>query len=366
MENIVEAVITISEDGAIETFNPAAEEMFGYAPDEILGENVSMLADEPDRSGHDQYLRNYLHTGEGKIIGIGFRETRARRKDGTAFIAELAISEIGRGRRRQFVGTLRDITERKQAEEALRAAKERAEFANRAKTEFLAHMSHELRTPLNAILGYSDILKSEMFGPLGNEKYPEYVENIRDAGSHLLTILSDILDVSKVEAGELDIEDEEADLGRIILDCRNMVQERADLAKVRLTVKTAKDLPRLRADGRRLKQILLNLLTNAIKFTPEKGKVTVHASTDKAGAVVLRVADTGIGIAAEDIPRVLQPFGQVTDAYINTPDEGSGLGLSLVKALTELHGGTLDLDSAPGQGTRVTVTLPPERSLAVE
>ena len=491
MENIVEAVITIGEDGAIETFNPAAEEMFGYAPDEILGENVSMLADKPESSEHDQYLSTYLKTGKGQIIGKGFREVRGRRKDGSIFPAELAISEVRRGSRRNFIGTLRDvtqrkqaeealrksqerfrryfelpligsaiygpdkkwiavndalcdlfgydredlmeitwpelthpddleenlrlfeeamsgtdseaysmdkrfirkdgsiihtmicgecvrkpdgapdyfillvqdITQRKQAEEALRSAKERAEFANRAKTEFLAHMSHELRTPLNAILGYSDILKGEMFGPLGNEKYPEYVENIHGAGTHLLSILSDILDVSKVEAGELDIEEEEADLRKIIKDCRAMVQEKADAAKISLSTRMAKDLPLLYADGRRVKQILLNLLSNAIKFTPERGKVTVNACLTRDGGIALRVSDNGIGIAEKDIPRILQPFGQVSDAYISHPGEGSGLGLSLVKSLMELHGGTLDIESVPGEGTKVTVTFPASRVL---
>jgi len=363
MENIVEAVITISEDGSMESFNPAAEEMFGYAAGEVLGENVSMLTDEPERSEHDYYLQTYLQSGKATIIGKGFREVRGRRKDGSIFPAELAVSEVRRGRNINFIGTLRDVTQRKETEKTLRAAKERAEFANRAKTEFLAHMSHELRTPLNAILGYSEILKSELFGPLGDEKYPEYVGNINEAGTHLLSLLSDILDVSKVEAGEIDIEDEDIDIRDIIRECKVMVQEKADIAKISLSWRAGQDLPFLRADGRRVKQIILNLLSNALKFTPERGKVVIGVQQAENGGVIIKVSDTGIGIAKEDIPTILQPFTQLTEAYVSSPDGGSGLGLSLVKSLTELHGGSLDIDSTPGVGTKVSVIFPPERTI---
>lgn len=364
MENIVEGIITIDINGIIESFNPAAEKIFGYAAAEVLGENVSILTDEPDRSAHDSYLQNYLETGVQKIIGTGYREVTARRKDDTTFPAELTVSEMEYGSRKIFIGTIRDISERKIADKALMAAKERAEFANRTKTEFLAHMSHELRTPLNAILGYSDILKGELLGPLGHEKYPDYVENISQAGSHLLNILSDILDVSKVEAGELEIEEEDVDIAAVFKECRVMVLERADMARVSLTMEAEDDLPKLFADRRRLKQILLNLLINAIKFTPEKGKIIVNAALIRDGEICLRVSDTGIGIAPENIPKILQPFGQVTDAYVvNKPGEGMGLGLPLVNSLVELHGGKLDIDSAPGDGTRVSVTFPPDRTL---
>ena len=367
MENIVEAVITIGEDGSIETFNPAAEDMFGYTPDEVLGENVSILADEPERSEHDHYLQIYLQTKKPAIIGKGFREIRARRKDGSIFPAELAVSEIRRGRNINFIGTLRDATQRKEAEDALRAAKERAEFANRTKTEFLAHMSHELRTPLNAILGYSEILQSEMFGPLGDQKYPEYVKNINNAGTHLLDVLSDILDVSKVEAGELGIDEEEdIDIRAIIMECKTMVQEKADFAKISLSWRAGQDLPLLRADGRRVKQIILNLLSNALNFTPERGKVVIGVQQTENGGIVIKISDTGAGIAKDDIPKILKPFGKVKDAYISNPAEGSGLGLPLVKSLAELHGGSLEIESTPGIGTKVSVIFPPERTIKAE
>ncbi len=245
----------------------------------------------------------------------------------------------------------------------LRVSRDTAELANRAKTEFLAHMSHELRTPLNAILGFSEILKGQMFGPLGNDKYTEYVAGIGDAGEHLTHIIGDILDVSQVEMGELEIYDDEVELLEIASDCTAMVRERAFSAKIDLSMEVEKDLPNMRADGRRVKQILLNLLSNAIKFTPEKGKVGIHAGLGPNNGIVLRVSDTGIGIPEEDIADILKPFGQVKDAYTSTSQEGVGLGLPLVKSLTELHGGTLDIDSTPGKGTSVSVAFPPERTI---
>ena len=245
----------------------------------------------------------------------------------------------------------------------LRLSKEAAESANHAKTEFLAHMSHELRTPLNAILGFSDLIKDQMFGPLGNQRYAEYADNISDAGSHLSKIIGDLLDVSQVEMGELEIGDETVDLHKTLADCMTMVRDHADRADVTLTTEVEEDMPDLRADGRRVKQILLNLLSNAIKFTPGKGIVGVKVDIGRDNGITFRVTDTGLGITDDDIPRITTPFGQVSEAYTSNSQEGVGLGLPLVKSLTELHGGTLRIESILGKGTRVTVAFPPERTI---
>ncbi|MBT3397012.1 MAG: HAMP domain-containing histidine kinase [Alphaproteobacteria bacterium] len=245
----------------------------------------------------------------------------------------------------------------------MRAAKEQAEFANRAKTEFLAHMSHELRTPLNAILGYSHILKTQMIGPLGNDKYTEYAGDINAAGEHLIDIIGDILDIAMVEASELEIEEQVVDLSEVMEESRKLVEVKAITKKIDLKLVQGKEVPQLYADPRRLKQIFINLLINAIKFTPKGGWVKMNTEISNAGGILFRVSDNGIGIAAEDIPKVLNPFSKVSDAYIADNQEGVGLGLSLVKSLARLHDAELLIESSVGSGTEVTVTFPMKRAI---
>ncbi|MFQ5784121.1 MAG: ATP-binding protein [Alphaproteobacteria bacterium] len=263
-----------------------------------------------------------------------------------------------------------DITELKEreamlrrAEESSRQARETAEVANRAKSEFLANVSHELRTPLNAIIGFSEIIMGEMFGPIGSQQYKDYVKDIHDSGSHLYSVINDILDVSKVEAGELELIEENVDVADAIARSVRMINERAASSKVTITVEVPEDLPKLLGDERKLKQILLNLLSNAVKFTPEGGTVTATAGVDADGGLRITVSDTGIGIAEKDIGEVMRPFGQV-DSTLARRYEGTGLGLPLTKALVELHDGTLDLNSEIDRGTTVIVRLPRERVLA--
>ncbi len=238
-----------------------------------------------------------------------------------------------------------------------------AEAASVAKSQFLANISHELRTPLNAILGFSEIMKSEMFGQLGSPQYRGYAADIHDSGSHLLTVINDILDLSKIEAGKFELNEEDCDVARLVRDAVRFVAERADSAGLGLQQRLAPVLPAVRADGRLIKQILLNLLSNAIKFSPAGGMVTVVAEIDREASLSLTVADTGIGIAADQLERVLQPFTQVENTLTRT-HAGTGLGLPLCKSLIELHGGRLALQSTVGRGTAVTITLPKERVLA--
>ncbi|MEX1206775.1 MAG: HAMP domain-containing sensor histidine kinase [Dongiaceae bacterium] len=252
-----------------------------------------------------------------------------------------------------------EVSRRALAEAAARAAKDEAVLANRGKTEFLANMSHELRTPLNAIIGFSEIIANQMFGPAGSPRYVDYAQDILDSGTHLLQIVNDILDLSKVEVGQLVLQEEECDVAAIVVAALRLVQDRAKDGGLRLEQRLAPELPPVRADGRVLKQILINLLSNAVKFTAPGGTVTVGVALDDAGLSV-SVADTGIGMAAADIPRALTAFGQI-DSALNRKYDGTGLGLPLVKALTELHGGLLDLESEVGVGTTATVRLPRER-----
>lgn len=253
-----------------------------------------------------------------------------------------------------------DVSERIAQHEALQKAKEDAELASRAKTEFLANMSHEFRTPLNAMIGFSEVLSGQMYGPLGCDKYVEYAGHINDAGHHLLGVINDVLDVSKIEAGEFLIHEEEISVAETIAECIEMMADCAERAKVHLHQDVPAGFPPLRADPLRLKQILLNLLSNAIKFTPSEGRVRLSVNRREDGAPVIEVADSGIGIAQEDIPHVLEPFGQV-DGIMTRNQEGTGLGLSLSRAFAELHGGRLEIDSVLGQGTKIRIRLPAER-----
>lgn len=307
--------------------------------------------------------RQRLRAGEASID-----ELRVLARDGSIrWLRVVARPEMDAetGRLMRVLGAAQDITERKRAEAALREAKETAELANRTKSEFLANMSHELRTPLNAVIGFAEIMTNQVMGPLGHPRYKSYAEDIRDSGTHLLNIINDILDVSKAEAGMLDLTEEELELAAIVDAAVRLVRQRAETGGVRLVVDLPDDLPRIWADPRRMKQVLLNLLSNAVKFTPEKGAVQVEARLTQAGWLQIRVADQGIGIAPEDLDRVLEPFTQV-DSSLSRRHAGTGLGLPLTRALIEMHDGTLRLESMPGAGTVATVALPPERLVDAE
>jgi signal transduction histidine kinase len=237
-------------------------------------------------------------------------------------------------------------------------AKETAESANRAKSAFLANMSHELRTPLNAIIGFSEIIKTQAFGPR-SERYPDYAGHIFDSGKHLLALISDILNLSQMEAGRLALHEEEVDLASMVASCMKLVETQARQAKIQIFVSLDERVRSIRADDRRLRQILINLLSNAVKFTPDGGRVTI-SSAQEHGGLAIAVSDTGVGMAPDDIPKAMTPFGQV-DSKIRRKQEGTGLGLPLAKQLVELHGGTFRIESKIDGGTTVTFVLPPER-----
>jgi signal transduction histidine kinase len=241
----------------------------------------------------------------------------------------------------------------------LTAALKAAEAASKSKSAFLASMSHELRTPLNAVLGFSDTMLVETFGPLGSPRYKEYLGHIHDSGAHLLSLINDVLDLSRLDAGQAELNETVFDPAELIAESLRMVADQAQQARIALSTDIGLGLPWLKADKRRIKQIVINLLSNSLKFTPAGGRVQVSARLTDAG-LALAVADSGIGIAREDIPKALERFGQV-DSRLERKYEGTGLGLPLSKQLAELHGGELVVESAVGAGTTVTVTLPRER-----
>jgi signal transduction histidine kinase len=258
------------------------------------------------------------------------------------------------------LATYDDVTGSYSAERQLRMAKEEAELASRAKSDFLANVSHELRTPLNAIIGFSEIIKDQLFGPMGNQRYSEYAIDIHDSGTHLLSLINDILDLSKIEAGKFELQEEAIDLEAATKSCFRIMRDRAEEAGVVLEHRFSSQVPHLKADPRAVKQILLNLLSNSVKFTDEGGRVLVYANTNSEGALVLHVEDTGIGIAEADIAKAMAPFGQV-DSSLSRKYEGTGLGLPLTRHLVDLHSGALTLRSDMGQGTQVSIAFPAER-----
>jgi len=259
-------------------------------------------------------------------------------------------------------GVFQDITERTLARQALQAAKDEAEAANRAKSYFLANVSHELRTPLNAVIGYSEVLRDEIFGPMNHEKYHEYSKDIHASGTHLLELIEDILDLSKIETGNIVVDEKEINVGNMMEETMRIAAPAIQKGNFDLTVQIAPEFPILQADEIRLRQVLLNLLSNSFKFTPEGGRICVKVDINDDGEPEFSVSDTGIGIAPEDIQHVLAPFGRVEQPTIDNA-RGTGLGLPLSKSLVEMHGGTFRLSSTFGSGTEVMFTLPAHRAI---
>jgi cell cycle sensor histidine kinase DivJ len=254
----------------------------------------------------------------------------------------------------------RDISERKAQEAELTRTRDEAEGANRAKTQFLANMSHELRTPLNAVIGFSEILNRELFGAIGEQRYRDYARLIHESGEHLLNVVNDILDMSKIEAGKFKIVKELFDVGSLVNSCGDVMRHAAEKKDIGLSVEVAPGVPELLADKRACKQMLLNVISNAVKFTDSGGHVRVSARVEK-DMVQFEVADNGIGIAEQDLPKLGNPFVQSVNSYDRSYD-GAGLGLSVVKGLARLHGGRLEIASKLGQGTTATILLPLDAS----
>lgn len=336
--------------------SPAAEIILGRAPEEFIGKPISEEhvhpADFP--RARDAFIQCTLR---GEPVQVDYR---FRHRDGHYIWLETTLRGAvdGEGRRtKEVIGVTRDISERKRYEMELLEARERAEAASRTKSRFLANMSHELRTPLNAIIGFSEILRMQMFGEIGHPRYAEYAQLINESGALLLDLISDILDMSKIEAGKYELHTEELDAGTLIEACVRLMRGRAEEQNIQLIKKISCEAGgAIIADERAVKQILLNLLSNSVKFTPAEGVITVEviASEDE---IRFSVADTGRGIPADQIDRLGQPFEQIaTDAAL--AKEGTGLGLALVRSLAELHGGAMMIESELGQGTKVTITLP--------
>jgi two-component system cell cycle sensor histidine kinase PleC len=297
-------------------------------------------------------------TADGGLVMTAADITNLKRNENALLRKEEALQEAVK-KLEESAAQLAELAAKHQAETI------RAESANQAKSEFLANMSHELRTPLNAINGFSEMMAEEMFGPLGDPRYRSYARDILSSGQHLLALINDILDMSKIEAGKMSLNPEAMKMAEVVEDAVRLIRDRAEAAGLVVSVEIAPDAPMVEADYRAIKQVLLNLLSNAVKFTPRGGRVTIAvdrlAPGDAPERVKVSVMDTGIGIAETDLARLARPFEQVESQQSKT-QQGTGLGLALTKSLVELHGGRLDIKSKAGRGTTVSFTLPIRRS----
>ncbi|HBT42286.1 MAG TPA: hypothetical protein DEB21_09795 [Rhodospirillaceae bacterium] len=359
IDNGPNAMTLKDKDGKILLANSAYADWVGLKPAALIGKTMRDIFPADDARVFMEIDREVLASGEISIQEVartfpkaGLRQLRNHK------IPILLDAENDHA----LITIMVDITEERAVQQELRHALALAEDANLAKTQFLATMSHELRTPLNSIIGFSDILVNETFGTLNVPQYKEYAGDINDAGKHLLQLINDLLDLARIERGQMSLNEQRLDLRLIVNSCHRLVRERALEAGVSLMIDCHADLPPLMADELRVKQALVNLLSNAIKFTEQGGAVSVVARQQDDGAIRLTVSDTGIGISPEDMAVALSEFGQV-DGSLTRKHEGTGLGLTLSRKLIELHGGVLEMESEVGRGTSAHLVFPVARSL---
>jgi cell cycle sensor histidine kinase DivJ len=359
-ENATDMITRHDDKGRVMFASPAAQQLFGEPAQTIVGDGLFERVHVADRPAYLTALSRSLANNEP--IAVEFRIRRAGLTETARYswvemrCRPLQVTADERLERPGIVAITRDISDRKAQEAELMRTRDEAESASRAKTQFLANMSHELRTPLNAVIGFSEILNRELFGRLGEACYRDYARLIHESGEHLLNVVNDILDMSKIEAGKFGIVKEPFDGAPLIKSCCDIMRHAAEQRSLSLIMDVAPGIPELPADKRACKQMLLNVISNAIKFTDPGGWVRVSARAT-GGNVEFTVSDNGIGIAEQDLPKLGNPFVQANNSYDRSYD-GAGLGLSVVKGLVRLHGGRLELASVLGQGTIATIILP--------
>lgn len=359
LDTATDGILMLDADGHILNLNRSAEALFGVEATDMLGRPFTELLAEESRGSARDYLEGLTSNGVASVLNDG-REVIGNVPSGgliPIFMTIGRLSEHGK-----YCAVLRDITHWKRAEEELVSARRTAEMANQQKSEFLAKISHEIRTPLNAIIGFADVILEERFGPIGVERYREYLKDIRVSGTHLASLINDLLDLSRIESGKLDLTFNAVALNGIVQECVALMQPEANRRRIIIRTSLAADVPQVVADERSLRQIILNLLSNAVKFNSPGGQAIVSTALDESGEVVLRVRDTGIGMSDKEIETALKPFQQIATTG-PARFEGTGLGLPLTKALVEANRAQFAISSAPGEGTLVRIAFPVERVL---
>jgi PAS domain S-box-containing protein len=358
-ENAASGIYQITADGQFLSVNPAMARIFGYDGADYLQREVKNVHQELFVHPQERLraIRNEESEGSASVV-----ESQAYRRDGKKIWVQEMIRPVRDedGTLLYYEGSLDDVTARKEAEMELQDAKMVSDVANRAKSEFLANMSHELRTPLNSIIGFSEIIKNEVLGPIEPRTYWEYARDIHESGRHLLSIINQILDISRIDAGERELKESLVDLQKLAAMSLELVMPKAKASGLTILEIGIDNLPKLIGEEVAIKQMLMNILSNAVKFTPAGGRVTVSGEVDGEGKLRLSVSDTGVGLDEEEIARAMSPFGTI-DGRLSKSTSGIGLGLSLVRALMRLHGGNVEIFSQKGIGTTVSMIFPAER-----
>jgi PAS domain S-box-containing protein len=354
LDRASDGAVTLDLAGRILSLNEPAERLFGYHQNEIAGESLLMLLAPQSHPEATARLESLSHGGEAEAV---FRPLQVvgRDRSGVSIPLALTLARIGPSEAPQFCALVRDLSRERDTERRLIAAREVAEAASVAKTDFLAQVSHEIRTPLHAILGFSEVMLEERFGPVGNERYKDYIKDIHASGSHVMSLADDLLDLSKIEAGKLELAFASVDANSVIRECVSLMQPQAARERVIMRVSLHDRLPRVMVDERSLKQIMLNLMSNAVKFNEPGGQVIVSTAIDGAGQAVIRVRDTGVGMNENEVGLALTPFSQVGKGGAKG---GAGLGLPLTKALVEANKAEFSIKSRREQGTLIEIAFP--------